>query len=284
MVLTSLPAFDPAMEAALRVEIDAMAAAYAEALLELAPAQSITGIYAKGSAYKPWDSLIDYVPELSDVDIHVRFVDKTSAARTFGTVQGALNVAGRAMLRFNERCPEAVHRPRPQLVLLNDLESQPGYSPSPYRTVRTLYGQDYQRSTPEGREPMRAEDARRFLRDATFLESEAPSKLVDRPGRLAWHVVSLLMWRIGPAGPRILTQLGVEPDMAWSMNRTSIVHELTARGDTNLAESHVRFYLAGWDGFRSAFVDGDAAARAIIAAETFFREGAFLLGGLDQAD
>jgi hypothetical protein len=31
-------------------------------------------------------------------------------------------------------------------------------------------------------------------------------------------------------------------------------------------------------------VDGDAAARAIIAAETFFREGAFLLGGLDQAD
>jgi hypothetical protein len=53
MVLTSLPAFDSDIETALRAEIDAMAAAYAEVLLEPAPAQSINGIYAKGSAYKP---------------------------------------------------------------------------------------------------------------------------------------------------------------------------------------------------------------------------------------
>lgn len=277
----ALPPFDSRLETALRREIDAMAAAYAETLLELAPPVTVNAIYAKGSAFKKWDSLIDYVPELSDVDIHVRFTDNASAAQTFGTVRGALNVASKALSLFNTCCPDAVHKPRPQLVLLNDLESQPGHFPSPYETVRTLHGQDYQRATPLEFERTKAEDARRILADASFLVAEAPTKLADRPGRLAWHVVSLLTWRVGPAGPRILTQLGLEPLTAWSLNRTSIVRELATRANTRIAEAYAGFYLAGWEGFRSAFLNGDAAVKAILAAEVVFQEGETLLTPCD---
>ncbi|MFW9769230.1 MAG: hypothetical protein ACFFEM_10450, partial [Candidatus Thorarchaeota archaeon] len=32
---------------------------------------SLESIYSKGSATKPWESHIDYVPTISDVDIHI---------------------------------------------------------------------------------------------------------------------------------------------------------------------------------------------------------------------
>ena len=34
--------------------------------------EKIEFIYAKGSAVKPWDSPLDYVPILSDLDIHIK--------------------------------------------------------------------------------------------------------------------------------------------------------------------------------------------------------------------
>ena len=37
--------------------------------------RNIDYLYAKGSSIKPWDGIIDYVPTLSDVDIHIKTVD-----------------------------------------------------------------------------------------------------------------------------------------------------------------------------------------------------------------
>src|SRR5687768_9127389 len=59
---------DPAR---VRAEVEGMTDAYVAALLERLPREQIVGLYAKGSAVKPWDAPIDYVPELSDVDLHV---------------------------------------------------------------------------------------------------------------------------------------------------------------------------------------------------------------------
>ncbi len=56
---------------ALKREARAMAEAFAEALLAHVPSEHVAGIYWKGSAQKEWTTPIDYVPELSDVDIHV---------------------------------------------------------------------------------------------------------------------------------------------------------------------------------------------------------------------
>ena len=54
----------------LRHEINHMADSFVEVLLDDIPSQEIRGIYLKGSAQKEWDSPVDYVPEISDVDIH----------------------------------------------------------------------------------------------------------------------------------------------------------------------------------------------------------------------
>src|SRR5699024_3931053 len=61
--------------AAIRREADAMSSAYVTAMREAIPDDQIEGIYLKGSATKPWESPLDYVPELSDVDIHLLLRD-----------------------------------------------------------------------------------------------------------------------------------------------------------------------------------------------------------------
>jgi hypothetical protein len=63
---------DPAL---LRREALCLANAFAGALLEMIPEQDIAGIYLKGSTLKEWESPIDYVAEVSDVDIHLLFAD-----------------------------------------------------------------------------------------------------------------------------------------------------------------------------------------------------------------
>jgi len=62
----------------LKTEAFFMAEAFTEVLLEEIPDPDIVGIYCKGSVLKDWDSPLDYVPELSDVDIHILFHDDSS--------------------------------------------------------------------------------------------------------------------------------------------------------------------------------------------------------------
>jgi len=250
-------------------------------LLARAPSNSVLGIYGKGSAFKRWASPVDYVPELSDVDLHVRFASQDAAEQTLGTVDSALDVAGEAAALFAARFPDAVHTPRPQLILLHEMERQPGYLPAPHETVRPLHGADYPRTTADDYARERDGDARRFLADAAFLDDEAPGQLMDRPGRFAWQVVSRLMWRMGPAGARLLTWLGHEPRAAWSLHRTAIVRELERRTGQGIATAYVDFYRAGWQGFRTGFQDGDSAIQAVRAALAFFRAGRALLAHAD---
>jgi hypothetical protein len=54
-----------------RADVEAMVGAVAGALVARF-GDAIAGLWFKGSAQKRWDSPLDYVPEISDVDIHVR--------------------------------------------------------------------------------------------------------------------------------------------------------------------------------------------------------------------
>ncbi len=277
-----LPPFEAADQAErLRSEAHDMAAAYMDTLLNVVPRDLIVGVYVKGSAYKPWDSLIDYVPELSDVDIHVHFLNDDDGHSYLGTPQQALDVAERALSEFSARVPDASHLPRPQLLVLNDLVKLPGYLPSPAGAVHTLYGDIYAGASRDDYGSTQPDDARRFADDARFVDDELPMKVIDRPGKYAWRAVSLLVWRIGPAGPRLLTHLGAHPYDAWSMNRTRIVQELTVRGQRDIAGAYAEFYLAGWDGYRSAFRDGDAARRALHAASRLYSLGKMVIPNPD---
>ena len=62
-------------KAQLRLETAAMRQSILQTLLEFVKADNLEGVYAKGSSLKPWDSPLDYVPELSDVDVQVLLKD-----------------------------------------------------------------------------------------------------------------------------------------------------------------------------------------------------------------
>ena len=57
----------------LQDEVRCMTESFFEVLLDEIPPREIRGLYFKGSAQKQWESLLDYVPEVSDVDIHILF-------------------------------------------------------------------------------------------------------------------------------------------------------------------------------------------------------------------
>ncbi len=270
----TLPQFDAAHPAdRFRSEAHEMAAAYLDTLLSVLPQESISGIYVKGSAYKRWDSMIDYVPEFSDVDLHIRFHKEDDGQKYLGTLDQALSIAQGARSSFLIRAPNASHFPRPQLIVLNELEKLDGYCPSPVGLVHTLYGEPYVPARRDDYAATQPDDAQRFIKDAEFLDDQLPMKVIDRPGLYAWRVVWLIVWRVGPVGPRLLTHLGLHPYDAWSLNRTGIVEELITRGKLDIAQAYVDFYLAGWDGYRSDFRDGDAAFRALNAASRLFSKG-----------
>ncbi len=266
-----LPPMDDALAEELRLEVWGMADAYLAALLEVSTDGSIGGVYLKGSSNRPWDSEIDYVPELSDVDIHVRLT--TDADSVVHSVDFAFEVARVALEGYRRRFPRPRHTPRPQLFFLERLEELAGYLPSPSGSVRTLFGREYQGGTESAYSGVGPSDVERFLADATFVQHELAGKIIDRPGRLLWQVVSSLTFRVAPAGPRLLTRLGVPPYQAWSLNRTGIVHELYARGQGSLGGHYADFYRAGWEGFRSGFSDDAAAHRAVSAACRLYADG-----------
>lgn len=249
-----------------------MARAYVNALLSQLSRDSIVGIYAKGSAYRRWDSVIDYVPELSDVDIHVRVRDDDGQT-TLRTLGPALDVAERALKTFSALHPSATHQPRPQLIPVSEIEGLSGFRPAPAGTVHTLFGEPDPGADREQYAGVAPEDRARFVLDADFVARELPLKVIDRPGARAWSTVSRLTFRVGSTGPRLLTQLGMDPYDAWSLNRTSVVDALCTLEHSDLAEAYADFYLAGWDGYRSGFRDSDAARRALLAADRLFRLG-----------
>ena len=76
----------------LRAESRCLAECVRDQLLALIPEDEIRGIYLTGSTVKAWDSPLDYVPEVSDVDIHVSFRNDSAWREDLDTVLGALEV------------------------------------------------------------------------------------------------------------------------------------------------------------------------------------------------
>lgn len=275
--MIDLPAFDVQQAERLRSDAHAMVTAYVSTVLEEAGEHAIAGIYAKGSAYKPWDSIIDYVPEISDVDLHVRFVDDRQATAVMTSLDRALRIAQRSHEKFRAAVTNPTHLPRPQLLALNTLEALPGYLPSPTPTVHTLFGEPFQGATRADYAHVQTADAERFTADAEYVQRELPEKVIDRPGHHAWRAISLLAWRVSPAGPRLLTNLEMDPYDAWTLNRSGVIQELANRGHAPLAHACADFYLAAWDGANSGFRDDEAAQRALNAVGRLYSEGTAFL-------
>lgn len=242
-----------------------MAAAWVEVLVGTVRG-GVRAIHLKGSAVKPWDSPIDYVPGLSDVDIHVTLTDDTAEA-ALDDLEIALRVNRAVLEAYRRRVPDALHVPRPQLVLADRLTRDPNVLPSPAGTVETLWGETYPayHLTAEEQAVQRSRDRDELTRpDHLAFVDALPLRAIDRLGDRLVPLLGELNWRVSPVAPRVLEVLGAPYAEAWGMNRTSLVAELRARSVGPLAAAYESYYLAGW----RLFLEGpeSVAADAVLSS------------------
>lgn len=258
----------------LRSEAVCLAECFRDELLYLIPAGEIRAIYLKGSVVKPWESPLDYVPEVSDVDMHVWFHDDAAWPRHLGTVSRALDVQKGVEARFAARVPLPLHEPRPQLIVMNKMMAEhEGFLHSPRSTVSVLYGEEYPEADYSDSAGIRRHDATQLVGEAAWVD-RMPLHLVDKPGRYLREALRQLVWRVSPAGPRVLHVSGLDTEQAWSMNRTRVTQSLRELGLASLADGYAAFYLSSWDYFLSGFTDSDAGRTAVQAAEQVLTESA----------
>ena len=257
---------------ALRREVDCMVAAYVGALRGSVPEAEVAGIYFKGSAQKAWDSPLDYVPELSDVDLHVLFEDDGGADKYLGTPEQALELGAAAEAAYFAAVPEPVHVPRPQLIVLNrrtrhriSCRRRPGGD-------NGVHGREYAAGAPLELAKIKALDARRLAGEAAYIASFPTHASTSRRRTFGMRCAGWCGGSRRPA-PRALHLLGVPFADAWTANRTRAVALLEDLGEREFAARYSQFYLSGWDYFLSGYRDYDAARRALLAGIDVLRRG-----------
>ena len=258
----------------LRSEAGCLAECFLDQLLALIPEEEVRAMYLAGSVVKGWESPLDYVPEVSDVDMHVWFYDDAAWPRYLGTVAQALKVQQGVEARFAARVARPLHQPRPQLIVMNKMMAEiEGFIHPPRSTVSVLYGEDYPEADYSDPDAIRRDDSASLVEEGGWVD-KMPLQVVDKPGRYLRESLRVLSWRVSPAGPRVLHVSGLDTGRAWSMNRTRVTLALRYMGLASLADDYTTFYLSSWDYFLSGFNDSDAGRSAILAAARVLAESA----------
>lgn len=245
----------------LRQEVAAMVDTIVAVLRARVP--SLRGLYLKGSAQKQWDSPVDYVPEMSDVDIHLLLDEAEGATEAPAEMDAALAIQAELEEEYGRRVPRPIHTPRPQFVNLNQLLKDPRYSPTPEAVVQRLWGDPY----PDAHWDEQHE--RVLARDRLMDQADTPAwlklRVLDRPGVYLLPVLRDLNWRVSPVAPRVLLLKRLPCGDVWSWNRTQLVAQLLEAGETELARHYREFYLSAWQYFLSGYRDSAAARQAVRA-------------------
>ena len=242
-----------------------MTDAIVETILDGIPQDEIPAIYLKGSAKKRWDTPIDYVPEASDIDIHVWFYDGEWERSLFGDLEQAIAVQRDIEERYRRKCPRPAHTPRPQIMIMNSLLGKPGYMHSPPDSVRVLLGEDYPAADYSAFDEIERAKCQDLLDFANILD-RYPYRVFDRPDKYLADLFRDLSYRVSPVGPIVLQLAGVDPMTVWSMNRTRVTGALEDIGERSLATAYVGYFLARWRWFLSDGDDLDALRDSVKGA------------------
>ncbi len=266
------PAHYPA-PARLGRDIELMVAAIKAAVVATFGAEAVVGLYFKGSAQKPWHSLVDYVPGLSDVDMHLRLTP--AEAPRFDQMPTALQLSAAIDHEFQLLADETAdgeffHVPRPQITLLNALEAEGGVFASPASIVETIYGVPYEGADYTGLEAVRVQDRASLIANAEAAQAIAGA-LADRNGEYLWDLLRRVSWRLSPTASRALSVAGLDPQFAWTQPRTLLIAALRDAGLAAIADPYEAWFVAAWEYSLSSLqrsgpgsaVDGDAARRAM---------------------
>ena len=215
--------------------------------------------YAKGSALKKWETEIDYVPILSDLDIHVKLKQGNEILNGHtNPLEKSIELNSLYQMDYERSNPNIFHYPRPQVMVINKLETSVSYIPPLLSDVHLIYG------TPKSlgddkydSEVLRELDYNNLIKEKEPLDV-LPERLIDRSGLDFWTLLRSISWKVSPIPVRMLTQITDEdytPVEAWRWNRTTIESYLLKTGFTTIASNYREYYLTGWelylDGFKS---------------------------------
>jgi hypothetical protein len=246
-----------------RSDVEAGLAAWISVLKEELDSR-IKYAYTKGSATKKWDSPIDYVPTISDVDIHIMLADDdlllSGSSESF---EESMYLSKRYEEEFLCLQSDHLHVPRSQIMTINRLSTVVEYVPPRPQDIRALVGEMPEHKIQDSAE-IRRIDRQKLMDYHEYLE-RLPNRILDRTGLDYWFIIRELCWRVSPAPVRLLTQIKDDPLELWSWNRTSIEKELRANEFDDIADYYRAFYHQGWDLFLSEFKSSEAYRNCITA-------------------
>lgn len=230
-----------------------MLEAVTRAVSQRLPPAALRGVYFKGSASKPWPDPMDYVPELSDLDLHLWLEDGVDRA-PLTALPAALDFAREVGAAYAAACPDPLHWPRLQIKFLNDMLAQPGFQAS---SATVLHGEPY-----PGEPPSRAQDRLALLEQGEAALRLGPGAF-DKVGPDQFTLLRALAWRVSSCASRLLHLLGGSPDLAWSSPRSVLVQALADLGRGEFAGLYRAYYQRAWDGFESRWRDAAALQGSI---------------------
>jgi hypothetical protein len=215
----------------------------------------LESMYTKGSANKPWDSHIDYVPILSDVDIHITLKDDKPLYGSYSDdFDKAVELSRMCEDEFIRRRPNHFHIPRMQVIETRFLKQLERYTPPRLQDIVVFYGEPKIPKKIPKADIIRAGDIENIIGLKEYLH-DLPRSMLDRTGLDWWSIIRNMTWRVSPSPVRIITQTHPDPIEVWSWNRTKIHRALLERGYEKLAKYYYGFYDTGWRLFLSGFSD-----------------------------
>lgn len=205
----------------------------------------------EGSVLKSWDDLVDYVPVISDLDIHIGTINHQPLfPRNREGFKYALETTKYYEERFIELRPDHIHIPRPQIVIVEpQLEIM---LPETKDEVIVLYGEVPLRDDESEHDCQRRD--LNSLRGLNPLLDRLPERIIDRIGLEYFRIIRELCWNVSPTPVRVLSQF-TDSKKAWKMNRTRIIRKLKEVGLTDLAMVYRSYYIKGWEAFETGFND-----------------------------
>lgn len=223
--------------------------------------------YAKGSAVKKWESKLDYVPYLSDLDIHLMTEEKFFSNDLERNVEKALEMTKRYENTYYQENPDNLHIPRPQLMPMHKLETLEFYVPPQYNTLRWLLGSenDVERHLEILDHKIKEFDRTNLLGEKEILQS-FPYSLFDRVDLDYWQFLRRICWRVSPAPTRLISQYVDDSHTLWSQNRTTIYNLLIENNFDSISKPFKRYYELGWQLFDKNFRSDNLYREMIFAA------------------
>ncbi|MFX1370178.1 MAG: hypothetical protein ACFFAY_16430 [Promethearchaeota archaeon] len=242
----------PSLHKSARHDVRMCIQAWADVLRETL-GNRIDYVYSKGSSCKKWDSPIDYVPVLSDVDIHICLKDNDwFFAESELPFEDAMDLSRKFEERFFELESDPLHFPRSQLIHVNEfMQKNERFIPPIIEHVHPVIGVPKRMPFPSV-ENARKWDKENVLELEEYLK-EVSMSVVDRAGFDFWSQIRRICWRVSPMPVRLITQIHENPYEVWTWNRTQIATKLGEMGLADIERLYRDYYMAGWRLFLSEF-------------------------------